>query len=82
MERQYESAQADVAKAAANYRIAQVNHQIGNVTTTTVELAELGLLQAENALEQVLATYDMLIFTFENPTLLADSSASAASGSY
>ena len=82
MERQYESAQADVAKSAANYRIAQVNHQIGNVTTTTVELAELGLLQAENALEQVLATYDMLIFTFENPTLLADSSASAASGSY
>lgn len=82
LESQYASAQADVAKAAADYRVAQINYQAGNVTRTTVELAELGLLQAENALEQLVYSHDMLIFMFENPTLLVDTTTAASGGSY
>ena len=82
LESQYASAQADVAKAAADYRVAQINYQAGNVTKTTVELAELGLLQAENALKQLVYSHDLLVFTFENPTLLADTTAAASGASY
>ena len=71
LETNYASAQADVAKAAADYRVAQVNYQAGNVTKTVVEQAEMGLISAENALKNVVYSHDMLIYTFENPTLLA-----------
>lgn len=75
LEMQYESAQADVTKAAADYRMAQVNYRIGNVTKTVVEQAELGLISAENALKELVYSHDMLIFMFENPTVLVDTSA-------
>ena len=75
LETSYASAQADVAKAAADYRVAQVNHQAGNVTKTLVEQAEMGLISAENALKEIVYNHDMLIYTFENPTLLVDTSA-------
>lgn len=78
LETSYASAQADVTKAAADYRAVQVNYQAGNVTKTTVEQAEMGLISAQNALKDVVYNHDMLIFTFENPTLLVDASAMAA----
>lgn len=77
LETSYASAQADVTKAAADYRAAQINYQAGNVTKTTVEQAEMGLISAENALKQLVYSHDMLIYTFENPTLLIDTSAAA-----
>ena len=75
LETQYASAQADVTKAAANYRVAQVNYRAGNVTKTVVEQAEMGLISAENALKELVYSHDMLIFMFENPTVLVDTSA-------
>ena len=75
LETQYASAQADVTKAAANSRVAQVNYRAGNVTKTVVEQAEMGLISAENALKELVYSHDMLIFMFENPTVLVDTSA-------
>lgn len=81
LETQYASAQADLTKAQADYRVAQINYQAGNVTKTLVEQAEMGMITAENAVKQLVYTHDMLVFTFENPSLLIDTSAVAASAS-
>ena len=35
----------------------------------------MGLISAENALQELVHNHDMLIFMFENPTLLSDQSA-------
>jgi hypothetical protein len=40
-----------------------------------VEQAEMGLISAENALKELVYSHDMLIFMFENPTVLVDTSA-------
>lgn len=76
LETAYTSAQADLTKAQADYRAVQVNYQAGNVTKTAVEQAEMGVLKAENALRQNAYNHDMLVFTFENPSLLGSSSQS------
>jgi len=81
LETQLASAQADLTKAQADYRVAQINYQAGNVTKTLVEQAEMGMITAENAVKQLVYTHDMLVFTFENPSLLIDTSAVAASAS-
>lgn len=72
LETQYASAQSDLAKAQADYRAVQVNYQAGNVTKITVEQAEMAVISAENALHQLEHNHDMLIFMFENPTLLSE----------
>lgn len=77
MESMYASAQADLTKAQADYRVAQVNLQAGNVTKTVVEQAEMGVISAQNALNEIVYNYDMLVYTFENPSLLADTGAAA-----
>ena len=73
METQITSAQSALTKAQADYRAAQVNLQAGNVTKTTVEQAEMGVVSAQNSLNQLIYNYDMLVFTFENPSLLGNS---------
>ncbi len=78
LETAYASAQADLTKAQADYRAVQINYQAGNVTKTTVEQAEMGLLKAENALKELAYNHDMLIFTFENPYMLVAASQAAA----
>ena len=77
METMYASAQADLNKAQANYRVAQVNLQAGNVTKTTVEQAEMGVISAQNALNEIVHNYNMLVYTFENPTLLSNAAGAA-----
>jgi len=79
LETQYASAVADLTKAQADYRVVQINYQAGNVTKTVVEQAEMGMITAENAVKQMVYTHDMLVFTFENPTLLANTAAGGAS---
>lgn len=76
LETAYTSAQADLTKAQADYRAVQVNYQAGNVTKTAVEQAQMGVLKAEIALRQNAYNHDMLVFTFENPSLLGSSSQS------
>lgn len=76
LETAYASAQADLTKAQADYRAVQVNYQAGNVTKTAVEQAQMGVLKAEIALRQNAYNHDMLVFTFENPSLLGSSSQS------
>ncbi len=78
LETAYASAQADLTKAKADYRAAQINLQAGNVTATTVEQAELGVLQAENALKELAYNHEMLIYTFEHPSLLTASSSNTS----
>lgn len=68
----YMSAQSDLSKAQANYRVAQVNFQAGNVTKMTVDQAYLGVLQAELALQADVYNHDMMVFMFENPSLLSN----------
>ena len=77
METMYASAQADLNKAQANYRVAQVNLQAGNVTKTTVEQAEMGVISAQNALNEIVHNYNMLVYTFENPSLLSTAAGAA-----
>lgn len=77
METMYASAQSALTKAQADYRVAQVNYQAGNVTKTVVEQAEMGVISAQNALNELVHNYDMLVYTFENPSLLADTGAAA-----
>lgn len=77
MESMYASAEADLAKAQADYRVAQVNLQAGNATEIMVEQAKMGVISAQNALNELVYNYDMLVYTFENPSLLADTGAAA-----
>ena len=79
METQITSAQSDLTKAQADYRAAQINLQAGNVTKTAVEQAETAVILAQNSLNQLIYNYDMLVFTFENPSLLGNSTAQSQS---
>lgn len=72
METQITSAQTSLTKAQADYRAAQINLRAGNVTKTAVEQAEMGVVSAQNSLNQLIYNYDMLVFTFENPSLLGN----------
>ena len=76
LETTYSSAQADLTKAQADNRVAQVNLQAGNVTKTVVEQAEMGVISAQKALNQIVYNYDMLVYTFENPSLLVETTSS------
>lgn len=71
LETSYASAQADLTKAQADYRVAQANLAAGNITKTTVEQAEMGVISAQNALNQIVYNYNALVYTFENPSLLS-----------
>ena len=68
-----DSAEADLKKAETTYRMVEVNYQAGNVTKTAVEQAEMGVISAQNALKTNAYNHDMLVFTFENPSLLSSS---------
>ena len=81
LETAYVSAQADLTKAQADYRAVQINYQAGNVTKTTVEQAEMGVLKAENALKELAYNHEMLLFTFAHPFLLSASSGSQSGAS-
>ena len=70
LETMRDSAEADLKKAQSTYRMVEVNYQAGNVTKTALEQAEMGVISAENALKTNAYNHDMLVFTFENPTLL------------
>ena len=70
LETQRQNAEADLKKAQTTYRTVEINYQAGNVTKTTLEQAKMGVVSAENALRSNAYSHDMLVFTFENPTLL------------
>ncbi|WP_458407050.1 TolC family protein [Anaerotignum sp.] len=70
LETMRDSAEADLKKAETTYHMVEVNYQAGNVTKTAVEQAEMGVISAQNALKTNAYNHDMLVFTFENPTLL------------
>ena len=71
LETMRDSAEADLKKAETTYRTVEINYKAGNVTKTTLEQAEMGVINAQNALKTNAYNHDMLVFTFENPTLLA-----------
>ena len=73
LETAYQTAVTDLEKAQADYRAVQVNYQAGNVTKLTVEQARMGILQKELALKSLAYNHDMLIFSFEHPSLLGSS---------
>lgn len=64
------SAQEGLKQVQAVYRMTQINYQAGNVTKTAVEQAELAVMQTELALQELYYNYDMLVYTFENTSLL------------
>ena len=71
LETMRDSAEADLKKAETTYRTVEINYKAGNVTKTTLQQAEMGVISAQNALKTNAYNHDMLVFTFENPTLLA-----------
>ena len=73
LETMRDSAEADLKKAETTYRMVEVNYQAGNVTKTAVEQAAMGVISAQNALKTNAYNHDMLVFTFENPSLLSSS---------
>ena len=70
---EYASAKADLEKAQADYRVAQLSYQAGNITKMAVEGAAMGVAAAESTLNSLLYEYDMLVYRFENPSLLSNS---------
>ena len=78
LETEYDSAQADLNKALADYRVAQLSYQTGAVTKLAVEGAAMGVTQAENALKALVYKHDMLVYQFENPSILMNSTNSNA----
>ena len=76
-EADYATALSNLTKAQADYRVAQVNYQAGNITKVTVDGAKMGVMQAELALQAAAYTHDLYVFMFENPSLLADTSGQA-----
>ena len=70
LETQRQNAEADLKKAETTYRMVEVNYQAGNVTKTALEQAEMGVISAQKALKTNAYNHDMLVFTFENPSLL------------
>ncbi len=78
LETAYQTAVTDLEKAQADYRAIQVQYQAGNVTKLMVEQARMGILQKELALKSLAYNHDMLIFSFEHPSLLASASDSSA----
>ena len=70
LETQRQNAEADLKKAETTYRIVEINYKAGNVTKTAVEQAKMGVINAQNALKTNAYNHDMLVFTFENPSLL------------
>lgn len=75
LETQYASAEADLKKAEAEYRAIQARYQAGFVTKTVVEQVEMAMITAQNELDSIVRSHDMLVFMFENPALLMDTSA-------
>lgn len=69
-----DSAEADLKKAETTYHMMEVNYQAGNVTKTALEQAEMGVISAQNALKENAYNHDLLVFTFENPSLLSSNS--------
>ena len=75
LETVYASAQADLKKAKGDLRAAEINYKVGNLKKIDVAQAELGVLNAENALRKNMYNHDMLIFSFEHPALLSNDTA-------
>ncbi len=71
LETMRDSAEADLKKAETTLKVVEANYKAGNVTKTTLEQAEMGVISAQNALKTNAYNHDMLVFTFENPTLLS-----------
>lgn len=75
LETVYASAQADLKKAKGDLRAVEINYRAGNLTKMEIAKAELGVLNAENALRKNMYNHDMLIFSFEHPALLGNDTA-------
>lgn len=75
LETDYASAEADLKKAQADYRVAQLSYETGNATKMAVQGAEMGVTAAENALKGLAYEHDMLVYQFENPSILFDTTA-------
>ncbi|MBQ2880172.1 MAG: TolC family protein [Anaerotignum sp.] len=73
LETEYSSAQADLKKAEADLRATQLSYQTGAVTKTAVQGAEMAVTAAQNALKSIIYEHDMLIYKFENPSMLSSS---------
>ncbi len=71
LEEQDKSKKAAVQKAIETYNSVVVSYQAGMATSYQVSQARLGILNAEVAVEQNALDYDMLVFTFERPYMLA-----------
>ncbi|MBQ7103702.1 MAG: TolC family protein [Anaerotignum sp.] len=77
LETEYSSAQADLKKAEADLRATQLSYQTGAVTKMAVQGAEMGVAAAQNALKGIIYEHDMLIYKFENPSMLFSNTGSA-----
>ena len=77
LETEYSSAQADLAKAEADLRATQLSYQAGAVTKMAVQGAEMAVTVAQNAVKSIIYEHDMLIYKFENPSLLSNATGAA-----
>ncbi len=71
IETAYASAQVDLEKAQADLRATELYYQVGNVTKLTLQQTELAVISAENALKQSAYNHDLVVYSFENPSLLS-----------
>jgi len=78
LETDYASAELDLRKAQADYRVAQLSYQTGAVTKTAVEGAAMAVTAAENTLKALAYQHNMLVYQFENPSVLFGSTSSSS----
>lgn len=69
--------EAALADAKTTYATAQTNYQVGNITKLQLEQAELAVKSAENDLLSNASSHDLLVFQFEHPYMLSNSSSSS-----
>ena len=73
LETEYETLQASLKKAEAEYRAAQLSFQTGALTQLAVDGAEMAVTKAKNDVKNLVYEHDMLVFQFENPSILFSS---------
>ena len=73
LETEYESLQASLKKAEAEYRAAELSFQTGALTQLAVDGAEMAVTKAKNDVKNLVYEHDMLVFQFENPSILFSS---------
>ncbi len=81
LEANQKSYEAALTAAENDYKVAQANYEVGNITKLALDQAALGVQSAKNDLESNIYNYEQLKFTMEHSFMLSMGGGGSASGS-